>query len=329
MTTNRTLLACAFALSLAACGDSTGTGGTGGAPAQSCEPALGCPEVASECVAFVDNTGLTSFALRITQLNVSAPSALTDPTVTNLLNTGIVYDYPECTTADGLPLFAKDGTFNWILELDTMAGTLKTGGAELETDPNAGYCFLSGDIAGFDVAPLETSITISGSTFETSETRDVVVPIFTDVDDPSKVILLPLRSVRIYDSTISSDNNCIGNFNGDELDPNNLCLSDADTPTFESGGSLEGYVTLEEADQVLVPELGNASLCALIAGADFVDQATNSCRRTAGEIDFQGDWCAGATEADPGTPATAECADAVQLSAGFAASAVAVRTDCN
>ncbi|NUP06548.1 MAG: hypothetical protein HOW73_10865 [Polyangiaceae bacterium] len=327
----RNIAVCALTACLAACGDSDGTGGNGGGtPAAGCEPASGCPEVESSCVAFADNAGKATFALRLTQLDVTAPTALTDPTVSNLLSKGITYDYTQCTSADGLALFTGDGTFNWLIEFDTAAGTGRTGGAAVETDPNKGYCFLSGDIDGFSVAPLEAPITIGDDgSFEITETRDVVVPIFTDVNDLDKVILLPLRSARIFDSKLSDNNNCIGSFNGAELDPNNLCLPDAETPSFEPGGKLEAYVLLEDADAVLVPELGNASLCALIAGADFVDQATKKCKRDASDaIEFKGDWCAGADESDPGTPASDTCFDAVKLAAGFAASAVTVRTDC-
>lgn len=312
-----------------ACGEETS--GTGGAPAGAgCEPAIGCPEVVSDCIAFADQAGADTFSLRISQLTVQAPAALTDTTVKNLLSKGVTLDdNSSCQSADALSLFNGDGTFNWILNFDLAAGTLRTGGAELQTDPTKPYCFLSGDIAGFDVAPLEAPISIDGNTFTIEEVRDVAVPIFTDPADQSKVIILPLRGVRIFDSTFSDDHNCIGTFNTD-LDPNNLCLPDAQTPTFVDGGKLEGYVTLEDADAVLVPELGNASLCTLIAGADFTDQATKTCLRDGtNKITFQGDWCAGTAEGEPGSAATGTCADAVQLRAGFSASGVTLAESCN
>ncbi len=321
---------CLFPLALIGCGDDTGSGGSGaGSPGEGCEPSIGCPTVESACVAYADNAGAQTFNLRISHLTVEAPVALTDPTVKNLLSKGVTLDDTACQSADALALFTGDGTFNWILQLDLAAGTLKTGGAALQTDPSAPYCFLNGDIAGFDVAPLEAPISVTGNSFEIDEVRDVAVPVFTDKNDPSKVILLPLRGVRIFDTTFSDDHNCIGTFNGSGLDPNNLCLPDNDNPQFVDGGKLEGYVTLEEADDVDVPELGNASLCALIAGADFVDQATNKCRRDgAMAIEFQGDWCAGAMEGDPGQAASGTCADAVKLTASFAASGAAVSGDC-
>ncbi len=313
-----------------ACGDDTS--GTGGQPpaGSGCEPTIGCPEVVSDCVAFADQAGADTFSLRISQLTVQAPAALTDTTVKNLLSKGVTLnDGTSCQSPDGFSLFNGDGTFNWILNFDLTAGTLRTGGAELQTDPTKPYCFLSGDIAGFDVAPLETTISVDGNKFTIDEVRDVAVPIFTDPGDQSKVIILPLNGVRIFDTTFSTDHNCIGVFNSN-LDPNNLCLPDAATPTFVDAGNLEGYVTLEDADAVLVPELGNASLCTLIAGAEFTDQDTKTCLRDAGDvITFQGDWCAGTAEGEPGSAATATCADAVQLRATFSASGATLADSCN
>lgn len=320
----------AMASLLVGCGDDTGAGGgTGGnANAGVCEPAEGCPSVPSECIAFTDNTGKDKFSLRISELTVEAPAALATSTVKTLLDTGVTLDYPACKTPDEFQIFTGDGTFNWILEFDTTASTLRTGGAALETDPNNGYCFLDGEIAGFDVTPLETSITIdSEGVFEVDTVADVVVPIFTDPTDQSKVILLPLRGVKIEQSKISEDNNCIGTYNA-ALQTQNLCLPDNETPQFAGGGRLDGHITLEDADGVNVPELGNASLCALIAGADFVDQETKKCKRTGDVIDYEGDWCAGTVEGDPGTPATADCKDAVRLSAGYSAFGVTLRSDC-
>jgi hypothetical protein len=324
------LVAVAGAL-LTGCGDDggTGTGSGGGSTAGECAPDVGCPTVPSDCVAFEDNAGKDTFALRITQLTIEKPAALTDPTVKNLLAKGVTFNYQECTAATGDPLFTGDGTFSWILEFDKTNGTLRTGGAKPEPDPNAGYCFVNEKIGAFEVAPLSADAPIGADgSFAIAQVRDVVVPIYTDVNDPTKVILLPLRGVKIYDAVVSADNNCIGSFNAN-LDPNNLCLPDNETPQFIDGARLDGYVTLEEADQVEVPELGGKSLCTLIAGPNFLDDTMKKCRRDGnGAIEFKGDWCAGAMEGDPGKAADASCADAVQLAGGFAASGAKVRTDC-
>lgn len=318
------------ALLLAACGDdSSSTGPVGGGPAgDACAPAEGCPSVVSDCVAFEDNAGKDAFALRISDLQISTPAALNSQVVAGLLALGITPDYEQCVTADGLPLFTGDGSFNWILNFDRAAGTLRTGGAELETDPNAGYCFIDGMIGGFDVAPLELPATFNDDgSFVLDGFADVVVPIFTSPTDATSVILLPLKGVSITDGTISSDNNCMGSFNAAELDPQNLCKPNLPTvPAFKTGANLDGYITLEEADAVEVPQLGGASLCTLLTTAEFIEN--NKCKRMNGEILLEGDWCAGAA-GEAGTAATATCKDSVRLSAKFAASGAKLRTDCN
>jgi len=311
------------------CGDSGGTtsGGTtsGG---NDCAPDVGCPAVTSDCIAFADNAGKDEFALRISHLSISAPAALTDPTIANLLGKGVNLNYPECKAVTGDSIFTGDGTFSWIFQFNKSTGKLTAGGAVLESDPTKGYCFVNQTIDGFDVQPFVADAPIgSDGSFEVTDTRDVVVPIYTTPGDPNGVILLPLKGVRLFDAKVSADNNCIGTFNPD-LDPNNLCLADTSTPQFIDGASLEGFVTLEDADAVKVAVLSDNSLCTLIAKDPmYVDGKV--CKRDGnGKILFEGDWCAGTSVGDPGTPATATCKDAVKLSAKFAASGVTVRTDC-
>ncbi len=307
------------------CGDSgsSSTGDTGGAPAGgACAPAEGCPSVVSDCVAFEDNAGKDVFSLRIVDLQLSAPAALASPVVAGLLSTGITPDYEQCVTKDSLALFTGDGSFNWILTFDKTAGILRTGGAVLETNPDNGYCFINETIDGFDVAPLELPLTIDGSgAFTLEGTEDVVVPIYTSPTDTASVILLPLRGVSIKDGVISADNNCMGSFNADGLDPNNLCKASTSTPAFNAGAKLEGFVTLEDGDAVKVPQLGDASLCSLLAPEDSTDGKCN--RDAGGVITYKGDWCAATDSA-----ATADCADAVRLLADFAAAGVKLRDDC-
>jgi hypothetical protein len=324
-----TLLTASLALLVVACGDDGSSGPVGGSPpGDACAPAEGCPEVVSECVAFEDNAGKDAFSLRISDLQISSPAALNSQVVAGLLALGITPDYEQCVTVDNLPLFTGDGSFNWILNFDRTAGTLRTGGAELETDPNAGYCFIDGMIGGFDVAPLELPATFNADgSFVLDGFADVVVPIFTSPTDAASVILLPLRGVSITDGVISSDNNCMGSFNAAELDPQNLCKPNLPTvPAFKTGANLDGYITLEDADAVTVPQLGGASLCTLLTTADFIEDM--KCKRMNGDILLEGDWCAGA-EGEPGTPATDTCKDSVRLSAKFAASGAKLRSDCN
>jgi hypothetical protein len=94
---------------------------------------------------------------------------------------------------------------------------------------------------------------------------------------------------------------------------------------FISGGSLDAYLSLEDADTVPVSFLGQ-SLCVLLTedagayGYKPVGSSTTVCKRDAsGKILFQGNWCSLTNDA-----ATAACADAMHVSAQFAASSVKI-----
>ncbi len=319
-----------LASALVGCGDdsTSGTASTGAA-GLGCEPGAGCPAIESECLAFTDNVGKDKFSLRISHLTVSQPAALTTVLVSDLLTKGVTLNYPACAGAvdPSYAIFTGDGTFSWILEFDKTAGQLRTGGAKLEADPNRGYCFVNETIGSFPVAPLEVAVPLGADgTFATQTTKAVTVPIYTDPANAANVILLPLRGVRIFDGKVSADNNCIGSYNGEALDPNNLCKEEPGAvPLFIDGAKLEGHITLEDADAVLIPELSNRTLCTLIVNdAQYVDGT--ACKRTAGVIDYPGDWCTGATPDDPG--AAGGCGDSVKLGATFAAAGATLRSDC-
>lgn len=318
------LSVCTSIVALGCGDDSTSTGGT---PTTGCEAAAGCPSVQSDCIAFADNAASSKFSLRISHLSIEKPAALTDKLVTDLLSKGIILNYPTCEAATTDPIFTGDGTFSWILEIDKTAGSLRTGGAKLEPDPNKGYCFVNETIQSFPVAPFTLPMPVGADgSFATMGTKAVTVPIYTNPTDPSQVILLPLRGVRIFDGKLAADNNCIGTYNGANLDPANLCKEEpGSVPLFVDGAKLEGYITLEEADTVTIPELGNKTLCWLLAPAEHKDM-TKCLRDGSMALTYKGDWCAGATADDPGS--AGGCADSVKLGASFAASGATLRSDC-
>lgn len=314
----------ALGVSVAAlgCGDDTTTDGTtsGGG---TCAPGAGCPAVESECIALVDNTGKDKFALRITQLSLSRPAALTNQVITTLLAQGVTLNLPNCLSEAGPASLKGDGMFSWVLEFDKASGMLRTGGASPEADPTQGYCFVNETIQNIPVSPFTVSAPIDGSgKFEIAMGMDVTVPIFQP--NNAATILLPLSKARIFNATISSDNNCIGKFNAEGLSPNNLCLPEDAAPRYIDGADLDGYVTLENADDVMVDAL-KQSLCVLLsADTPTYGDGMGHCKRDAmNNIVFKGDWCSTSD-----TAATADCADAVKLGAKFAAAAVSVKASC-
>ncbi|MFO0616062.1 MAG: hypothetical protein U0414_25940 [Polyangiaceae bacterium] len=316
------------ALLSAGCDDSTNSSGTTSGAGETCTPTTGCPTAAPECVGLVDNTGKTNFALRISHLEITQPAALTTQTVKALLDDGVQINLGECKSENGTLLFPTTpatGAFSWILNFDTTAKTLKTGGALPAENPADGYCFVDKTIDGFAIKPLEVSAPIDANgNFEIAMPADVVVPVYAD-RTATTVILLPLKSVKITMAKLSNNNNCLGSYNGAALG-DNFCAASADVPKFNDAATLVGFATLEDADAVTVSQL-KKSLCVLLAGdnaAMFTDPSGAKCLRDMNnQIVLKGDWCAATNSA-----ATDTCHDAMKLQGTFAASSVAMKTSC-
>lgn len=319
--------------SLVGCGSdsTTGSTGTGGSGATStgtgdttssgntdpCTPGASCAGSKSECLALADYKDKPQFSLRMADLTVTAPAALTAGLVSTVVKGGVTMDLKECN-------LTGTGTFSWLLQFDTATGKLKAGGAKPTETPVDGYSFVDEMIAGFQISPVVADAPITAGKFAMTTGIDLTVPIYLDVM-ASGVVLLPLHSAKLA-GTISADNNCIGKYNSAGLKPADNCTATPDIPTFigadgkeDSDGTLDGFITIEEADTVLISAI-KQSLCVILSGdaAQFGDGATPAkCKRDAGgKIVFQGDWCAASNDA--------ACTDAVKLQAKFAASAVKV-----
>jgi hypothetical protein len=305
---------------------SSGSGGAGGSSSGTGGPACaltaaGCKTDVSDCVALVDNKGQKDFGLRISQLTVTKPSALASGVVASVINNAVASNYAACTLGSSTDSVfgGGTGTFSWLVEFDETKGTIKTGGAKPVADPNAGYCFVNDKAKG--IAPFTVNAAVgSDGKFTMTDGQDLTVPIYLDATG-SSVVLLPLHKARLFNGMLSSDNNCIGKYNAEGLDPNNTCKPDPENKIymFVDGASLEGYVTIEEADGVEVQAL-KQSLCVVLSGQN----SNGKCPRDAGgKITVKGDWCAAKNAA-----ADASCADAWKLGATFSASAVKITGDC-
>ena len=322
---NRPLLLASFALacalvptSLGGCGDDDGTS-TSGSPSggETCTPT---DPVCSrgDCIALDDNTGKSKYVLRMAQLTITSPSVLALPAVggpSGLVTLAIRQNLEQCQ-------LKGQGTFNWLMEVDEQNLILRTGGAKPVTDPLQGYCF---DEKSYDVdgvpftVPIEVPITLSGGAFTTEVIEDLVVPIYTTAAATSET-LLPLHQVRLSNAKVSADKNCVGSYNDENLDPDNLCGAEDGIPAFHDDGTLDGFIGLEEADGVIVEALGS-TLCTLLTPDT---ESGGVCERDGnGDIVFKGDWCSTSNSA-----ATADCADAMRLSATFAASAAKLSASC-
>jgi len=292
-------------------GTSTGDGGSGGGPPPPCAPTDPiCNQVDSDCIALYDNAGRDKFGLRVQQTTIFKPDAFASGLEYSAIVQSMTMNLPECYLAGG-------GTINWLVELDLTTDTARVGGSKPVADPFQGYSFVDEmvevDTGVFlDVSPAEVTGTIEpDGSVATDTISSVTVPIYLD-QAATSFIMVPVREARVYDGKLSADQNCVGSFNATELDPDKACLPEInkDIKSFVEGAKLEGYILLEEADDVIVTAFGlNRSLCVVLA-QDVGEFGTGSnptrcARKQNGEIKFPGDWCS-ATNA-PWTPSCACC----------------------
>ena len=325
----------------AGCGSNSGTGGSGGGNGGSTTTTMttststgtsmttststgtgaGCPPAACKvadksCLGLVDNTGKTKFGLRMAELDVTKPAVLSMGSIEKTVASAVEESMASCA-------LKGTATFSWLLEFDTVAGTLKTGGAKPVTDPTMGYAFDMETLMGQAVAPITvmTKPDAMGN-FGNMTGQNLVVPIFLTAD-ASSYVLLPIQQARITSGTLSANNNCIGTYNGSTLSPMNSCQPATGSTLFTDGGKLDGHITLAGADTVNISVLGESLCCLLTQDATtYCDGATpvSHCKKNAaGAYTFQGDWCDATNMAAGGG-----CADSVQLQANFAANSVLI-----
>lgn len=258
----------------------------------------------STCLPIGDNKGKDVLDFRIRRLKIATPETLAGELIQNTVVT-LNIDLAEKSCGE-----LGKGLFTWLLQVDKKNNTLITGGAPPPSDAiGQGFCFARFDLGTTKVEPITTKIEFTGDKFRSLEKRKLKVPIFLNTDVAS-VILLPITDVVVEGVTISDDGNCIGHVNETAFDPQ--CFDDSLCSKWQTSGSLGGFITLEEADEVKIRDLNNKSLCSFLAG-----EAETCARDGAGKILFKGDFCS--TDKQPGS-----CADSVWLAATFAASAAKI-----
>ena len=299
-----------------------GEGGAGGeAPPPPCHPDDPiCNLVDSECLALVDNAGRDSGALRVQQITIFKPTAFASGLEYQAITQNLMINLEECNLFGG-------GTINFLVEMDAVNNTATIGGAYPVEDPTEGYTFVDDlfPVEGgmLQVSPATVPAQIEGDGLVVGDAVEfITLPLFLD-PQATQVLLFPLRQVELSDTVLSSDFNCIGSHNAAELSPDNGCLPDLENniKPFVDGGQIDGYMLLEEADDVIVSAFGlNRSLCVIFAQdlAEFGDGGSPTrCAYKDGQIKFPGDWCS-----TTNSGATVNCHDAVKFSFSFAASAV-------
>ncbi len=291
---------------------SSNNGGSTASTKHACTLAS-CKTPDLDCFGLVDNKGASKFDLRMSQLNVSKPSVLSTGVVATIVSSGVSPSELSCSDQ-----IKGQATFNWLLQFDTDAKTLRTGGARPVTDPGAGYAFIHNEmIEGINVTDITyTGVNIgSDGKFAITTGTDLVVPIFVSATDTMPV-LLPLKAARLTKGVVSASHNCIGKYNGDALKAGG-CVTDAQNEAYVNGASLDGYITLEDADTVPIATL-KESLCVLLGGDNDGNTTEKKCVRDANnKITYKGDWCST-------TNTAGGCQDSVSLAADFAAASVTI-----
>jgi hypothetical protein len=289
------------------CDNATESGCTGGG----CSIQSECGS-ASTCLPLADNSSKSLLDFRMRRLNVAAPAALAEAFVQNTVVTTNI----DLAGTLAAPVCGDEGqgAFNWLLEIDKTGNTLKTGGA-IPADPfTDGYCFYNHvtPTGNINVTPSTIPITFdsTGNTFDSSPIAKLEVPIFLNGDKDS-VIVLPLTNVVMKAITLSDTNNCIGSFNIQALDNTCAVIDDSQCSKWKTAGSLGGFITLAEADNVNIDVL-NESLCVLVT--QTTKGPDSKCQPDALT---KGDYCST-------TNSATGCTDSVWLAATFAAAAVKI-----
>lgn len=258
----------------------------------------------STCQPLADQKNAKVKDLRFRRLNITAPDALAQEFIQRTVVTlNVDLDAKQCGEVG-------KGLFSWIFRVDREKNELITGGAPPPKDPfGQGFCFASYDANGIQIEPARFPIAFEGNTFKTTEKRKLNVPVFLS-DDLASSIVLPLTDVVVSGVTLSDDGNCVGSFRKEGLRAD--CTEDTSScPKWRTGGALGGYMTLEEADAVIIRDL-QRSLCVVLSKG--APGPGGKCTRAAdGSIAFKGDYCSK-------TKTAGDCQDAVWLSATFAAS---------
>jgi hypothetical protein len=285
-------------------------------PATACTPQdPGCNPGKSACAATEVFDGAPIFALRIANLELTKPAALGTGIGKVALENWLGPAAPTCHIPDYL--------VSWLLQFNLAAGSLTTGAAQKGVGA-AGFQFITTTIDTWDntvaILPATAAFALGDGCDLDVAVGDVNVPIEYNPGSPGNVYL-PFRRLRFSGAKITPDHNCIGTYADDALSPASGCLPPKGTSPFAGGAEIHGMISLEEADKIVVGDL-QQSLCVFLSQDAAAYGTTGNqfkyCTRDAGnKIIFQGDFCAATNQ-----PATAGCADAVEVAGTFAATGV-------
>ncbi len=327
-------LGCAITSACGSTDDDTGSGGSGGGGGSSgtaaCQPTLDSCYIAGptgpgyECFAKADFTGQDVTTLRVSSHQVASPTALAQPFVQDsIITKKSALKEPECNL-DGL------GQFNLLLSIDSAQKMVTIGGGvpqALIGAPKDGTCWAnftdtSGAGGNIDVKPVTVAYTEAADGTLSADLPFFVMPIYLEDKAASdSYVLVPLHEMT-FSAKLSADKNCIGRYAAETLDKGFSCQPAAGEFAWEAGGRYEGYITVEEADNVNVVSLGE-TLCVVLSGDTAKWKGTNQdCKTSTGFTSSgglpKGDWCAA-------TNSAGGCQDSWRLVIDIAAQAIDIK----
>ncbi|MBL8602696.1 MAG: hypothetical protein JNK72_12310 [Myxococcales bacterium] len=161
---------------------------------------------AALCPMSARQASMTSLGYRLQYINITAPSALANQVLLNIVNQTF-----------------QAGTFLWGLSIDTQANTFRTGALNLGsvTRGTVGRGLLDGtfrffsnnapNMMGNRYDPIAGSVTVMGDRAATAMSTTVVnIPIFSDDTATNVLTVLPLSNLRLSQIQLTSDRRCIG-----------------------------------------------------------------------------------------------------------------------
>jgi hypothetical protein len=308
--------------------DNVSSGGAGGASSNgtggglsTCGQEASCP-VASPCLATADYAGKPKFTLRIAELGVTAPAALAGTNDGSLLRELLALNLPTCES-----FVLSHGVTSWLLGFDLAQGTLTVGGSAPPTDSTKPYAFINRTVqqgsTKYPLAPASVPIAASSGLIASTAPIDVNLPMFFPVEFFQDTLAgpnaLPLHQAVFSDMAVSASHDCIGHYDPGLFQAPGCQSQLTDGSVFIHAGHLEGYMLLDELDNLIVPPL-KATMCVVLTSfteTQLDPTGIARCPQSGGTVSVAGDWCS-----TTNAPATASCADALRLVADFAASAV-------
>lgn len=268
----------------------------------------------NECMAKADFSSSDVTQLRLSSHQVKSPTELAAPFMQDTVITkkSTLFE-PDCNL-NGF------GQFNFLLEVDTAQKQITLGGGvpqKLVGPSIDGTCWA-------DFTDPTSSLKVERKTASYTEAADgtlkaqldfFVMPIFTE-DLVDKYALVPLHAVTLS-AKLSADKNCIGRYAAERLSKDSSCEAAEGEFAWDPAGRYEGYITVAEADSVMVHSLGK-TLCVVLTGDPTKWEGPNhDCQSSEAAATGlpKGDWCAATNSADG-------CQDSWKLVIDFAAQAI-------